>query len=269
MPANAAQYRQQADRYRDRLTKLAIGTLDHQKRPMVVTTARSKPLYPESDLQTRMTVYGRRRQSSVARVMALLSVIRDVEILPADTSQAVISNTNILQPATTVVVNAIGAKWQAMTGTADMPACHTCPALLELNGALPTYMTNNIGLRRQIIVTFADCMMMPKLVNDADGSVDSSAGKQAFANAGSYVINNPGVNWQQGLLHYIRSMRDILGPAADVLFMSDNRHWQADTEALQIKFEAVVAFYEGLFLTPNPANEVNNFMIQVQQEMLL
>ena len=161
MSQNGSDYRQQVAQLRDRLDKLARGELDHQKRPKIVTTSRQTPIVQEADVTARLAIYGRRRHNSVARVMALLTLLRDHENLAVPAAGTVASANAVLRAKRPVVVTQTGAKWQAFGGSQDNPACHTCPALLELNGLLPVYLTDNMGMRRHIIVVFGDCMMMP------------------------------------------------------------------------------------------------------------
>lgn len=267
MRLNGSGFRQNVDQYRDRLDKLARGELDHQRRPKIITTGRSAPILHEQDTIKRLAIYGRRRQNSVARVMALFAVLRDHENLASGASGAPPLSNGALRNRRPVEVTHTGAKWQAFGGTHTNPACHSCPALLELNSLMPTYMTDNMGLRRHIIVVFSDCMMMPDWVNDADGIIDSAAGRQAFADAAYAVINHADATWQQGLTHFTEAMRDILGGAFDVLFGAGAGHVKMENEDDAMRLEAVVAFYEGLFLTPAPENGIRNLMGQVRDEM--
>lgn len=245
---NTSQYRQQVADFRKRLTEFAVGEVPQGRRVMIDTTGSRTRVVPGTAVE-RMSLYGRRRYISIARVMALLEILRDIEDLPARPKP--------------VEVEATGAYWQAFQGTTQAPACHTCPALLMLDGNLPTLMTSNIGLRRHVIVVFADCMIMPALVNKVDRALDDQVGWTAFETAAAEVINGAGVPWRQGLDRYASEMRAIFGDMLTIL--NGNAHF--DDSDLQEQFEAVQAFYEGLFMTQIHPVDMANFVTRVRSEM--
>jgi hypothetical protein len=162
-----------------------------------------------------------------------------------------------------VTVRATGAYWQAFRGTEDRPACHTCPALLLLDGQHPIYLTTNQGLRRHIINEFSDCMLMPRIVNYVDGALDDGVGWGAFENAAADVINDSRCSWGDATTRYIEGMRLCFPEMIAIL----HREYHFGDPETQLQFEALQAFYEGLFLTPVDAKEIANFLLDVRTEI--
>jgi hypothetical protein len=78
-----------------------------------------------------------------------------------------------------------------------------------LDGYYPTLLTSNMGLRRHIVLDFADCMRMPVLINKIDRLLDDNAGWAAFEQGGSVILNSPGVSWAVGVGTYKEGMRDM------------------------------------------------------------
>jgi hypothetical protein len=249
MRPNGSQYRQKVGDFRERLSAFARGNVPQGKRVYIDTTgSRSRVVPTRSDIE-RLAIYGRRRLHSVARVMALFEILRTSEKLDSRTHP--------------VTVRATGAFWQAFKGTNDMQACHTCPALLLLDGQYPIFMTANQGLRRHIINEFADCMLMPRLVNDVDGALDDGVGWGAFENAAAEVLNDAGCSWSDATTRYVESMRLCFPEMLTIL----HREYRFPDTETQLRFDAMQAFYEGLFLTPVDAKEIKNFLDAVKNEM--
>ncbi|MDJ0656369.1 MAG: hypothetical protein QNJ40_19575 [Xanthomonadales bacterium] len=247
---NGSQYRQRVAEHRDRLNDFAMGNLPQGRRVHINKAGHKTRFTPSRSDHERLTIYGRRRYYSVARVMALFEIVREHENLGGGNSP--------------IRVDAAGAYWQAFGGTTDAPACHTCPALLMLDGNLPTLITHNMGLRRHIIVVFADCMMMPALVNRVDRYFDDSLGWPAFESSASRVLNE-GAGWQDGLGYYTEAMREIFG---DMIAIINGNARFSDPETQQ-SFEACQAFYEGLFLTALNHAEMTNYIRSVRLEMAI
>ncbi|MEL7449623.1 MAG: hypothetical protein AAFN78_10460 [Pseudomonadota bacterium] len=245
---NDTQYRQQVAEFRNRLTDFAQGDVPQGKRIHIDKEGRRSRFMPSPTAIERMTLYGKRRFNSIVRVMALFEVTREHE--------------NLAARSTPVTVTAAGAYWQAFQGTTLEPACHTCPGLLMLDGELPTLITSNIGLRRHIIVAFADCMIMPVSINKVDRYFDDSLGWPAFEHAASMVLNS-GRSWRDGVSAYAEGMRLIFGDMISIL----NRDYFISDPELREQFEACKAFYEGLFLTPINQAEMNNYLSSVRAEM--
>jgi len=233
----ASRYRQSVTDFRDRLNMLANETEQRDRRVMVDTTGNRTRFTPGSDPYSRMVTYGRRRYLSVCRVYVLLQLLRD---LGSTMPNAVVSYT--------------GAYWQSFTGTSDQPACHTCPALLLIDNQLPTLKTNNMGLRRHLITVFADCMLMPKWINDIDGEIDSIQGRDAFVHTGEYLLNTKNFSWGSGAELFREMMRDVLHEARDLGQVKDER------------IKAIQGFYEGIFLT-SATNEISNYLQEVVTEI--
>ena len=234
---DTSQYRQSIDTLRTRLTNLARETHTRGYRPIVDSTGSRTRFTPGSDAYTRLRKYGERRYLSVCRVMVLMQQLRDLE-----------------QPSAAVAVRHTRAYWQSVTGTRDMNACHTCPALLTLNDELPTLFTTNMGMRRHLILAFADCMLMPRWINELDIDIDTALGRDAFAEAAHRTINRDVHGWEQGVTFYKETMREIFGLAKD-LSATENEH-----------VLAVQGFYEGMFLTSH-ANDMRNYEREVVAEI--
>jgi len=247
---NASEYRQQVAEFRDRLTDFAHGNVPKGKRIHINPTGSRTRFTPSRSDIERMSTYGERRYYSIARVMALFEILRNYENLAARNSP--------------VRVKATGAYWQAYRFASDRPACHTCPALLMLDGAYPIMMTTNMGLRRHIIATFADCMVMPVSINRIDRFFDDKFGWPAFVAAASDVLND-GSSWYDGVNRYTSEMRILFG---DMISILNGDHHFDDAETQQ-RIDVTQAFYEGLFLTAMNHAEMNNFMNTVHAEMAI
>jgi hypothetical protein len=249
MTKTGTEYRQQVADFRGRLRDFAQGKVPAGDRPKIDPQGRLTSSVPSRTDAERFSIYGRRRLNSIARVMALFELMRDLESLPTRGKP--------------VEVEAQGAFWQAFPGTTASPACHTCPALLMLDGQYPTLLTSNLGLRRHLIVAFADCMKMPVLVNKVDRQLDDKAGWQAFEQAGRRVLNMAGVSWQHGVDTYREGMRDMFPEMLAII----ERDVIFDDHEVQSQFEACQAFYQGLFLTAVNAGEMRGFVAEVRAEM--
>lgn len=249
MNTSSNAYRQQVSEFRARLNKFVGQQHRGQDRALIDTTGNRSGAVPSRSEVERFTLYGRRRYFSVARVMALLQILRDREGLATRSRP--------------VEVTPVGAYWQAFRGTTDMPACHTCPALLFLDGNLPTLMTSNNGLRRYLIVEFADCMLMPDFINKIDRLLDDSSAWKAFANAASGLINNPKRSWEDALYAYREGMRQMFPEMIDII----ERDLQFADPEKNRQFDAMKGFYEGLYLTAINRQEMNNFISAVTMEI--
>lgn len=233
----ASRYRQSVADFRQRLDTLGIETDQRGRRVLIDSTGNRTRFTPGSDPYGRMVVYGRRRYLSVCRVYALLQAMRELEGVSAN---AAVTHT--------------GAYWQSVRGTADQPACHTCPALLLIDNQLPTLQTTNMGLRRHLIAVFADCMLMPKWINDIDGEIDSIQGRDAFARIAGFVLQHDNVSWSEAARVFREMMRDVLNEARDLGHVEDQR------------ISAIQGFYEGIFLT-SATSEIGNFLTEVNAEV--
>jgi len=244
-------FRQQVEDFRRRLTTLAHRARG-DRRVMIDTTGNRSRVVPSYSDTHRLQLYGERRYISVVRVLLLFALLRDRERLDLLGRQ--------------VRVEAVGAFWQAFRGTNDRPACHTCPALLLMDGQLPTLATTNTGLRRHLTVEFADCMLMPRELNQIDGVVDDALGREAFAEAGAAVLNTPGMDWRGGAEAFTGAMRRIFG-GFDVTHLVRGPDYQAGDAEAQRQLDALAAYYEGLFLTPDPRIGMENFRRRVEAEI--
>ncbi|MGH8547004.1 MAG: hypothetical protein ACRERU_00050 [Methylococcales bacterium] len=160
-----------------------------------------------------------------------------------------------------------GAVWQAFQGTTTHNACHTCPTHLILDGQLPTQITGNRGLQRHMIIEFADCMLMPRSINNVDSAVDDILGRKVFAGAAERVLNEPGASWRDGLRVYRETMREVLGSVAELFNQPRGSGFQAGDAEVQEQLDILSAYYEGLFLHGENKIQIANFVVQVNQEM--
>lgn len=99
-------------------------------------------------------------------------------------------------------IEATGAFWQLYRGVTGMPACHTSPCLILMNGLLPHVLAVHPVLKQEIILNFADVMLMPDFINRVDSFVDDKIGsKEAMVEAMRMVMLE-GKDYRQALTHY-------------------------------------------------------------------
>jgi hypothetical protein len=132
----------------------------------------------------RLRAYLHRRQQIVGQILLTTEKIRE-------------------KPSQKIkTIEAKGAFWQHSKGLENMPACHTSPCLILFNQQLPHMFTYNTGLREQIILNFADVMVMPDYINRVDSFVDDSIGsKDAMVKAVQMLIFD-GAGYLKALEHY-------------------------------------------------------------------
>lgn len=247
-------YRQQIDIFRKELAEI-IKTPYAPKDPRLIIDKKgyqSRSITSKSDEQ-RMTIYGYERLESVARVYGVFQFLSRLEGLPSK--------------AKPTIPSAAGAVWQAFRGTQDSNACHTCPTHLQLNGHLPTMLTSNAGLQRYIILEFANCILMPRSINEIDKIFDDRAGKSSFEKGAKVILNEAGATWQQALQIFREGVREFLGPAHDVLFDPSRGTFCADDGKDQVKIDMFSAYYEGMYLSPLNVSSIDSMMKQVENEI--
>jgi hypothetical protein len=244
-------YRQNVADFRNRLNDIlnGAGPASGRTRINTTTTGSRITVVPSTDLEHRMILYGQRRHHSAARIMALFEIARITE--------------NLHTRANPVTTTPQGAVWQAFGGTTANNACHTCPCHLQLDGNLPTLITTNRGLQRYLVLEFADCMLMPRSINEVDMVVDDGIGKVAFANAAALVLNNANAGWRQGLDRFKSQMRELLGPVGVMMQQARGNSHQIQDE----RIHALCGFYEGLFYQRESNLQMDNFIAQVTREM--
>lgn len=247
------QQRQSVAENRQRLDDILAGRGPKKGRTLIDTTGDRSRTVPFKSDEQRFAQYGARRIESVARVMALLQIARESEHLD--------------RRVKTVTVSSAGAVWQAFKGTRTDNACHTCPTHLQIDGLLPTLVTRNRGLQRHIIVELADCILMPRSINEVDIVVDEAFGREAFVEAASRVLNERGMPWQQALDRFREEARELMGPIYEVLFDPRGGRFVPDDLADRRRLDAVGGYYEGIFVTRLNEGEVSRLAQQVQQEM--
>lgn len=203
-----------------------------------------------SDLQ-RLELYAERRYTSVARIMLLLSLLREHEW------------ERLSRPVT---VEPRGAYWQGFQGTRQENACHTCPSLLLLNGQIPTLATTNMGLRRHLIVEFSDCMMMPRRINNLDKIVDDRIGRHAFTRAAAQVLNNRNMDWLAGTEAFTDEMGQVFS-AITPEKMNTLIKYRADDDTALSKLDVAMAYYQSLYYTHPSRLKMETFRAQVEAEM--
>lgn len=140
----------------------------------------------------RLRDYLNRRQQIVGKILLTAQKIRE------NPSQKI------------KTIEAKGAFWQYCKGLANMPACHTSPCLIVFNQQLPHIFTSHPGLRREIILNFADVMLMPDFINKVDSFVDDSIGsKEAMVQAMHMLIFEK-MDYLKALEHYRKVRSDNL-----------------------------------------------------------
>lgn len=243
--SQSAHYRQSAAAFSSRISRILATARPAAGTRLYIdkhgTRSRTQPFRGHDE---QFKNYAVRRMHSIARVLALFGVLRD-------------NNVSGARQRKPYRVEPAAALWQAFQGTGHTNACHTCPCLLFIDGHLPTVSTQNIRLRHALVVEFGDCVLMPRLVNEIDKYVDEGAGKDAFADAGALVLNEPAASWEEGLQFYRGRMRDLLGGGFDVLI--NHARGEAlifEDQMEQTRIDAVCAYYEGLYLTRVNTREV-------------
>lgn len=247
-------YRQQVPDFIEKIDKL-LATLIQPgtgRKYLDPQGHRSRSVATESNLQ-RMNIYGYERYESVARVLGLFEVMRELE--------------GFHSKVRSVIPTSSGAVWQAFKGTKDSNACHTCPTHLQLDGQLPTLKTSNIGLKRHIIIEFANCILMPRSINEIDTVFDEQAAKSSFIEAATVILNEKGASWREGTSIFREGVRDFLGPAHDLLFDPSSKAIAARSPEDQERVDMFFAYYEGIFLTPLNTASVENMLVQVKTEI--
>ena len=249
----SATYRQQVEQFRAELDVLINTPPKKSGRLYIDSTGDRSRAAPSKSMEEKMLYYGSQRFESVARVLSIFEILKNTETL--------YDRKNSVTPTSAKAV------WQAFGGTLENNACHTCPTYLQLNGHLPTMMTSNSGLQRFIIIEFADCILMPRSINEIDRVFDEIAGKSAFIDAAYVVLNERGAGWEQGIDIFREEVRDFLGPARDILFDTSRKSYVACNEADQVRINMMSAYYEGLFLHPLNSNSIKALIQQVTKEV--
>ncbi|WP_426689821.1 hypothetical protein [Rhodanobacter ginsengiterrae] len=249
---NSIDYRQSASSFRSRLNAIASRTSVGKNRIYVDSSGNRTRRQPTQSMEEKLKYYGERRYHSVARILALFEMVRRTERLGRP-----------------VLVESTGAVWQAYrdrSGGVDN-ACHTCPSHLQLDGKLPTLITRNRGLQRYLVLEFADCVSLPRSVNNIDSIVDEIAGRQAFVAAARLVLNQPDTGWLQGLEAFREDMRGLLGDMVETITRPPGPEYQASSVLNQERLDVLLAYYEGIFLTSTASIRMGNFIRQVEAEM--
>jgi hypothetical protein len=249
----AKAYRQEASAFRAELDKLlAIPEGARSGRLFVNERGHRSRSVPSKTHEERMTLYGYERFESVARILGIFELMRDIEHL--ETRRKPVEPT------------ASPAVWQAFKGTEEFNACHTCPTHLQLNGHLPTMQTRNLGLQRHMVIEFANCISMPRAINEIDKVLDERAGKSSFIEAATVVLNERGATWQQGLAAFRDGVTEFLGPARELLFEDPKRSFVFRSPEDQQRVDMVFAYYEGIFLTPLNVHSVRAMLAMAKSE---
>lgn len=246
-------YRQEVETFRRRLDAILAGAGPRKGRIRIDTTGYRSRAVPSKTLEQALARYGARRFESVSRVLALFETARRVERLD--------------QRGKRLRAVPSGAVWQAYAGTEDANACHTCPCHLQIDGHWPTSITTNRSLQRHLIIEFADCMLMPRAINEVDIAVDDIFGRAAFATAAQAVLNEPGTGWREATERFRDEARDLLGPMLEILFGHAGGRFRPDDADDRLRLDALGAYYEGLFLTPINERAITAFIVEVRREM--
>jgi hypothetical protein len=250
--------RQRIQEFRARLDRLAQRAPSGPgKRILIDTTGSRSRSGASRDLEHRLALYARRRLETVSQEMVLLSRMRDLGAVSPQTQ-----------------VSCAGAFWQAFRGTTENPACHTSPGLLRLNGLMPTVLTNNLVIRRHLVLVFGDCMLMPVAVNKLDSWIDENMGWDALTEAAAQVTN--GARPAEAVQIYIDLMRATYGSMVGLppreLAVVDSFESSLDRPALTVEddyrmaYDALVSHDEALMHGP-PLIEIRNYQSQVDAQI--
>lgn len=244
--------RQQVDQFRRQLNRI-LSTPFLGERLFVDTTGNRSRTVPSKSDDHRIKLYGERRLESVARVLSIFEMLRNAE--------------NLHQRPKPIEPTSSGAVWQAFKGTSDCNACHTCPTHLQLDGQLPTLLTKSIGLQRHIVIEFADCVLMPRSINEIDKVLDEAAGRSAFEDAARLVLNEEGATWQEGVSIFREGVGEFLGPAREMLFDRSGKCYAPDSSKNKALIEVVSGYYEGMYVSCLNDKAIENLVRQAAAEM--
>jgi hypothetical protein len=155
-----------------------------------------------SGQRDRVQKYAARRQLAVAKIMTIGELMRRAGAFDVRSGPVSLSTE--------------GAFWQTVSGTELWPACHTAPALLLFDGHLPTILPhwadipNQHAVAQQIVLTFADCVLMPQFVNRIDQALDENFGGRALVAAMELVV--AGADALTATIEYQREMVSVYRP---------------------------------------------------------
>jgi hypothetical protein len=155
-----------------------------------------------SGQRDRVQKYAARRQLAVAKIMTIGELMRAAGAFDVRSGPVSLSTE--------------GAFWQTVSGTELWPACHTAPALLLFDGHLPTILPhwadipNQHAVAQQIVLTFADCVLMPQFVNRIDQALDENFGGRALVAAMELVV--AGADALTATIEYQREMVSVYQP---------------------------------------------------------
>lgn len=160
----------------------------------------------------RIQKYAARRQLAVAKIMTIGELMRE---------EGAFESRNGGGP---VRLSTEGAFWQTVAGTELFPACHTAPALLLFDGHLPTILpewaevTNQQAIAQHIVLTFAECVLMPQFVNRIDQALDENHGGKALVNAMQLVVDgedalDAAIEYQREMVSVYQDLLQLQTPA--------------------------------------------------------
>jgi hypothetical protein len=207
--------------------------------------------------EDRLYAYGQRRLETVGQIMILTGCIAKEGGVKASTR-----------------VEPCGALWQAFQGTGDVDACHTAPSLVKFDGKLPTVPTRNLALKRHLILAFADCVLMPSVINRrVDRSLDLMIGEAALVDCvGAVLKGATPLEATEGFREIMRenyrsllsySPTDLLAAASDVMTPSQSET-RADGNA-RFVHDTIVTLDNSIMRLP--ANALNVYEGLVRAEM--
>ncbi len=247
--------RQSEAQYRERLNYLlSKGAPTDPEKRLYVDPTKYRPQASTQQLAAeRLIAYGRRRAESAARVMALGVLTREVERLDLRPKSVSVAETGVI--------------WQAFQGTKTDHACHTVPTCLKIDGLDPTLITSSIALKRNFIVEYADCMLMPDSINRIDRIVDDKIGRDAFAFVMFHLLNEKGADWWQGFDAYRDRMREVgVGLERVIHDQKSGVYVPDDVEQRRI-LDAMNAVEEGLLGAPALVSSVEQLVSNVTKQV--
>lgn len=252
--------RQRIQEFRARLDRLArLAPAGPNERILIDTTGSRSSSGASRDLEHRLALYARRRLETVSQEMVLLSRMRDLGAVSPQTQ-----------------VSCTGAFWQAFRGTTENPACHTSPGLLRLNGLMPTVPTNNLAIKRHLVLVFGDCMLMPAAVNKLDSWIDENIGWDALTEAAVQVTN--GARPAEAVQVYIDLMRETYASVLDLSprelasikssgpWLGPARRELTVDDDYKMAYDALTSHDEALMHGP-PLIEIRNYQSQVDAQI--
>lgn len=108
---------------------------------------------------------------------------------------------------------------------------------------------------------------MPRSINDIDKLFDETAGKYAFLDAASLILNERGTTWRDGVKVFRDEVRDFLEPVRDIVLDTAGTSYVAKDQEQQRRLDMVSSYYQGIYLTQLNPNSIESLVMCVEREM--